>query len=351
MKVSRITVNEKGQIRFGLGGVKNVGESAVEDIIIERKKNGKFKNYFDFIERISMHSVNKRTIEALAYAGAFDELDKIKRSQYFSSYNGNDTNLIEESIKYGNKFRELKGSLQTGFFGNEGVEIKKPDIPQAEDWNKLHQLKFEKEVIGIYLSEHPLDEYKLEIEAYCNADPSDLGDLFQFKGKEVITAGIVKEVFHGTTKTGKLYGTMTLEGYKSYFKFFLFGNDYVKYKNFFIHEAALVIKGRVQKRWQAKDDNDIEFSIQSLELLSEAKKNMIKTLTLTVPSFEISAQFIEECSAVFSRFKGKKNLEFTIYDPVENVSLKLFSRSKMIDINRKLIQRLEEIPNLEYKLS
>jgi DNA polymerase-3 subunit alpha len=345
------TVNEKGQIRFGLGGIKNVGESAVEDIIIERKKNGKFKSYFDFIERISLHSVNKRTIEALAYAGAFDELDTIRRSQYFSSNNGNENNFIEESIRYGNKYRESTGSVQTGFFGNEHVEIKKPDVPNVEDWNKVQRLKFELEVIGIYLSEHPLDEYKLEIDAYCNADPSDLNDLFQFKGREVITAGIIKEVFHGTTKTGKPYGSIHLEGYKSSYKFFLFGNDYIKYKNFFINELGLLIKGKVQKKWNAKDENEIEFSILSLELLTEAKKNMIKTLTVTIPAYEVSDQFIEECTAVFSHFKGKKNLEFTIYDPEENVSLRLFSRSKMIEINSKLIQKLEEFPNLEYRLS
>jgi DNA polymerase-3 subunit alpha len=345
------TVNEKGQIRFGLGGIKNVGEAAVDDIITERTKNGKFKGYFDFIERISLHSVNKRTIEALAYAGAFDELDTIKRSQYFTTGGGNENNFIEESIKYGNKYRESNNSIQRGFFESDSVEIKKPDIPEIEEWNKLQRLKFEKEVIGIYLSDHPLDEYKLEIDAYCNADPSDLEDLERFKGKEVITAGIIKDVFHGTTKTGKLYGNITLEGYKSSHKFFIFGNDYIKYKNFFISELAILIKGKVQKKWSAKDENDIEFSISNLELLSEAKKNMIKTLTLTIPTFEISEQFIEECTAIFNKFKGKKNLEFNIYDPEENINLKLFSRSKLIEINTKLIQRLEEFPNLEYKLS
>ncbi len=345
------TVNEKGQIRFGLGGIKNVGESAVDDIINERKKNGKFSSWFDFIERVSMHSVNKRTIEALAYAGAFDELDTLKRSQYFSSVNGSENNFIEDSIKYANKYKESSGSIQTGFFGNEVVEVKKPEAPNVEEWNKLQRLKFEKEVIGIYLSEHPLDEYKLEIDAHCNADPSDLNDILPYKGKEVITAGIIKEIFHGTTKNGKPYGSITLEGYKSGYKFFLFGNDYIKYKNFFINELALLIKGKVQKRWNAKDENELEFVIVSIELLAEAKKNMIKTLTVSVPAYDIDDTFIEECNAVFNSFKGKKTLEFTIYDPQENVRLRLFSRSKMIDITPKLIQRLEEFPNLEYRLS
>ena len=345
------TVNEKGQIRFGLGGIKNVGGSAVEDIIKERKENGKYKNFFDFIERVNLSSVNKRTIEALAYGGAFDELDDLKRSQYFATFNGNESSFIEESIRYGSKLKNGSEESQASIFSSDSIEIKKPDIPQVDEWNKLHRLNFEKEVIGIYLSEHPLDIYKLEIDTYCNADVSDLSDFEKIKGSEVSVAGIVNEFFHGTTKTGKAYGSMTIEGYKSSHRLYLFGKDYVKYKNFFTKDFSLLIKGKVQKRWNSKDDDDLEFSVTSMELLSEAKKTMIKTLTVSISIKDISADFLTGFSKICDNHKGKMNLEIKVIDKEENVHLLLFSRKKRVNIGNKLINTLKKIPEIEFKLS
>ncbi len=348
---NNFTVNDKGQLRFGLGGIKNVGGSAVEDIIKERKENGKYKSFFDFIERINLSSVNKRTVEALTYGGAFDELDSLKRSQYFATSNGNENNFIEESLKYAGKLKNGSDDTQVSIFSSESIEIKKPDVPQVDEWNKLHRLNFEKEVIGIYLSEHPLDEYKLEIETYCNAEVSDLSDLEKFKGQKVNVAGIVKEVFHGTTKTGKAYGSLTIEGYKASHRLYLFGNDYVKQKNFLTKDFSLLIKGMVQKRWNSKDEDDLEFSVKSIELLSEAKKNMIKTLTVSVPINDISSEFLSEFSQIFDNYKGNKDLEIKVIDKEENFNLLLFSRTKRIKINNKLINTLEKIPTIEYKIS
>jgi DNA polymerase-3 subunit alpha len=345
------TVNDKGQIRFGLGGIKNVGGSAVKDIIKEREKNGIYRNYFDFIERVNLSSVNKRTIEALVYAGAFDELDNLKRSQYFTTVNGHESNFIEESIKYGSKLKNGGEESQASIFGADSIEIKKPEVPIAEEWNKLHRLNFEKEVIGIYLSEHPLDEYKLEIETFCNTDVAELSDLHSLKGKEISTAGIIKEVYHGTTKTGKAYGSLIIEGYKSSHKLFLFGNDYVKYKNYLTRDFSLLIKGKVQKRWNSKSEDDLEFSVSSIELLSEEKKNMIKSITVSLPVHIIDTQFISDLSELIDEFQGNKYLEVNIFDSDEDVKIKMFSRTKRIDINAKLLSRLENIPSLSYQLA
>ena len=344
-------VNKKGQIRFGLGGIKNVGTSAVEDIVKEREENGKYKSFFDFIERVNLSSVNKRTIEALAYAGAFDELDSLKRSQYFAESGNEGNNFIEECIKYGGKLKNGSDENQGNIFGNDKIEIKKPDIPDAEEWNKLDRLKLEKEVIGIYLSEHPLEEYELEIATFCNADIADLANLKTLQGKEIRIAAIIKDLFHGTTKTGKPYGSITVEGFKAEHRLYFFGHDYVNFRKFFIKDTSVILTGKVQKRWNAKDDSEIEFKVSQMELLTEVKNKMIKKITITVPVETISSEFSENISAVLTTNKGKQNLEFKVFDKEKNMSLKMFSRTKKIKVNKKLIQKLSEFSDIEIQLS
>ncbi len=344
------TVNKKGQIRFGMGGIKNVGAAAVEDIIKEREKNGKFKSFFDFIERVNLSSVNKRTIEALAYAGAFDELDSLSRSQYFAESGNEGLTFIEECIKYGGKLRNGSDENQGSIFGSDSIEIKKPEIPQVEEWNKLERLKFEKEVIGIYLSEHPLDEYELEIKAFCNADVADLTNLKELKGKKIKIAAIIKDVFQGQTKTGKPYGSILIEGYKAEHRLYLFGKDFLNFRKYFIKDLSVIIKGVVDKRWNAKDESDIEFKLSEIGLLSEEKDKMIKTLTVNVPIEKITPSFTENLSDLLSKTKGKQTIEFMVYDKEKNLNLLLFSRNKKVRVDKKLIESLEQIPGIEYKI-
>ncbi len=345
------TVNKKGQIRYGMSGIKNVGAGAVENIIIEREKNGKYKSFLDFIERVNLSSVNKRTVEALVTAGAFDETDNIKRSQYFATNNGNDTTFIEECLRFGSKFQNGGASNQGSIFGEETIEIKKPNVPQIEEWAKLHRLKLEKEIIGIYLSEHPLDIFKLEIETYCNADVSELNDLKTLKGKNLRIAGIITEVFNGTTKTGKAYGSITLEGYRTSHRFYIFGKDYITYKNYFTKDLSVLISGRVQERYKAKDANDLEFKINEIELLSEAKNKMIKSLTIKVPVEEISEKFIKDIAKITETYKGKTELNINIIESDKNFNLNFFSRSKKVSVNSKLISDLKKIQGIEFYLN
>ncbi len=345
------TVNKKGQLRFGLAGIKNVGESAVEDIIKEREENGKYKSFYDFIERVNLSSVNKRTIEALAYAGAFDELDTIKRSQYFSETGKDGLNFIEECIKYGGKLKNGEDANQGSIFGSDKIEVKKPAVPDTEEWNKLDRLKLEKEVIGIYLSEHPLDEYDLEIEAFCNADVGDLSELSRFSGKEMRIAAIVKDVFNGTTKTGKPFGSVVIEGYKAEHKIFLFGKDYLKFRNFFVKDTALLIIGKVQPKWSSKDGSELEFKITDIDLLAEANQNMIKKITISVPLESISEDFSSTISELLTHKKGKQSIEFVVYDTERDLSLHLFSRTKKANIDKKLVEKLNKFTDIKYRLS
>ncbi|MCF6367075.1 MAG: DNA polymerase III subunit alpha [Bacteroidales bacterium] len=348
---SMFIVNKKGQIRYGLGGIKNVGGAAVDDIIKERERNGKYKSFIDFIERVNLSSVNKRTIEALVTAGAFDDVDNLKRNQYFKSNNGSDLTYIEECIKFGGKFQNGGVENQASIFGEETIEIKRPEAPQAEEWSRLHRLKLEKEIIGIYLSEHPLDAYKLEIGTYCNTEVSQLADLPSLKGKEINIAGIITEVFNGTTKTGKAYGSITLEGYSSSHRIYLFGKDYITFKNYFTKDLSVLIRGRVQPRYKPKDDNDVEFKINEIELLSEAKDKMIKALTITVPLENISDTFIENIIELTEKYKGKTMLNINVVEKEKGFSLNLFSRSKHIKVNQMLLSDLNKMIDINIKLN
>ncbi len=345
------TVNPKGQLRFGLAGIKNVGASAVEDIITEREKNGKYKSFYDFIERVNLSSVNKRTIEALAYAGAFDGLDKLKRSQYFSISGKDGLTFIEECIRYGGKLKNGADENQRSIFGSENIEIKKPEIPQAEEWNKLERLKLEKEFIGIYLSEHPLDEFELEIEAFCNADVADLENINKYAGKEIRLAAIIKDVFHGKTKNGKPFGSIVIEGYKAEHKIFLFGKDYLNFKNYFIKDTSILIIGKAQPKWNSKDNNELEFKITNIELLAEAEKEMIKKITISVPVSCISENFTKTISELLTDTTGKQSIEFVVYDTEKDLSLHLFSRTKKAVVNKNLIKRLREFSDIEFHIS
>ncbi len=353
-------VNEKGQIRFGLGGIKNVGFSAVESIVQERETNGKFKSFFDFMERIDLSAVNKRTIEALAYAGAFDELDTLKRSQYFAEVQTGGLNFIEECIKYAGKLKTGGNDNQISMFGADTIEVVKPEVPERAEWNKLDRLKFEREVVGIYLSEHPLDEYELEISTYCNAKVSELEKPESLMGKEIHIAAIITDMFHGTTKTGKPFGTLTLEDYTAEHKLYFFGKDYISFRNYFLKDTSILVTGKVQERFYKKKQEDekakkqtkeYRFYVTDMELLSEANKKMINKITVSVSLEKIASGFVDDINDIFKQSKGNQNIEFKVYDKEKNISLTLFSRSHTTGVNRRLLTKLEKIPDIDIKVS
>src|SRR5690606_37633665 len=243
----RFTVNNQGAIRFGLGAIKGVGEGAVENIVDERKANGNFKNIFDLTSRVESKQMNKRTIESLALAGAFDSFPNMHRAQYFAEENA--STLIEKAIRYGNMIQEQKNSAQTSLFGDAAnVNISLPRIPECEEWGLMEKLNKEKEVVGMYLSEHPLDSFKLTIEHCCNADISMVKDIENMKGAELKFAGMVTDFSHNTSKNGNAYGTITIEDKTDSQRFFLFGDDYKNLRTYFNKGDFVFVKGKVQPR-------------------------------------------------------------------------------------------------------
>ncbi len=345
----KFAVNRKGGIRFGMAAIKGVGEAAVEQIINEREANGPFKDIFNFAERVSLQSVNKKNFEALAIAGAFDSFEGTKRSQFFESVNGNGS-FIEELIKYANKLKgEVDLSQQSLFGGANKIEIKKPDIPVCAEWDMIEKLNREKELIGIYLSAHPLDDYKLEIQSYCNCNLSELDDLKSLFGKELKIAGIVTAIENRTTKTGNPFGSITIEDYTDSHKITFFGNDYLDQKKYFTVGYQLVIKGKVQYRFN-KPDGDLEFKPSNINMLSEIKDKVFNSIAIKIQVDQLSDKLISEVQELAESNKGNAMLKFLIYEPNTKVWVQMFSRTHKVNISKELVNYLDQKPELEYKI-
>ncbi|MDX9696004.1 MAG: DNA polymerase III subunit alpha [Bacteroidales bacterium] len=345
----RFTVNANGDIRFGLGAIKGVGENAVIKIVEERKENGNFKNIYDFIERINLSHVNKKTIEGLATAGAFDNLDSIARGQYFT-VDAKETTFIENLIKYGNTFQADKNTKQISLFGGKNtIEISKPNAPVQNDWQKLETLNREKEIIGVYLSAHPLDDFKLEIDNFCNASLSELSELAHLRGKELAVAGIVTEVKHGTSKNGNPYGFLTIQDYTDSFRFALFGKDYQEFRKYCYMDYPLLIKGNILPK--AYKEEELEFKIKSIMMLGEVRNNLVRSISITIPIQSIQPALINEIKEVALKQKGKAQLKFKIVDPEEKLSVNLFSRTEKIDVSNDLIAYLNKKSDLHYSVN
>ena len=345
----KFNVNKDGNVRFGLGAIKGVGEGAVIKIIEERKENGPFKSIYDFVERVPLTQINKKTLEALATAGAFDNLGKIKRGQYFSTDNKEST-YIENLIRYGNKFQEDKDSEQQSLFGGKDtIEIAKPPLPTTDDWPKLEKLKREKEIIGVYLSAHPLDDFKMEIEQFCNASLSDFDDLNNLRGRELTISGMVTEVKHAIAKNGNPYGFLTIQDYTDSYRFALFGKDYENFRKYCYEDYSLLIKGKVQPR--PYRDNELEFKIKNIMLLSQVREELVDSISLSIPLHSVSDGLINEIKEFALSKKGKALLKFKIVDTEENIVVNMFSRSERIDITNELIDYLNEKTEIQYSIN
>lgn len=340
----KFTVNSKGDIRFGLGAIKGVGHHAAELIKEERKKNGLFTSIYDFVERVDLSVVNKKNLEAMAIAGAFDNLPDVKR-EHFLADNGKGSTFVEELIKYGNRVTLEKNTTQQSLFGESAsYEIVKPVLPVPLIWTKIEKLKKEKDLIGIYLSAHPLDDYKFEIRSFTNINLDGLTDMNALKGKKLSFAGIVSEFKTGTSKNGKPYGFLTIQDYNAAFRIALFGHDYLNYSKFFKEGLSLLIKGSAQASYYK--ENVFEFKVKSMHLLSEVRNELIKAVTINVPVSTITPDFIEEIQKV-SSLKGNVLFKFNIFDPVDKVSVNMFSRTKRIKISDELLGFIDHQPGID----
>ena len=345
----KFTVNKDGNIRFGLGAIKGVGESAVLQLIEEREKNGLYRSIYDLAERANLNSLNKKNLEAMAVAGAFDCFTEMIRAQYFS-LDTKGSSFIESLIRYGNNVKNVKNSSQQSLFGQtSGFDMIKPEPATCPAWPKLEKLNREKDVIGIYLSSHPLDDFKLEINTFTTTSLAELQNLRDFLDRDVIVAGMVTETKNGIGKNGKPWGSFTMQDYTDSFRFMVFDKDYIEYSKFFIIGYYLLVKGKVQKR--KYNEEELDLRIRSINLLSSVKDELIKSVTIILKAEEANAALIEELMDLVKENKGDTELRFLFYDQDDKISLPMFSRNIRVRLNNELISYLEDHPSIDYKVN
>ncbi len=350
----KFTANKNSDIRFGMGAIKGVGSGAARDVIAARDKNGLFKSIYDFVETVNLQSVNKKNLEALAMAGAFDSLKGIKRSCFFAGENENDsTTFIEKLIRYGNKIQNESLSMQQSLFGDlgAGAEVQKPPIPEVEEWPKLILLEKEKNLIGIYLTAHPLDDYKLEINSFCTRDVTlrDLkNDIEKYKDREFTFGGMVTSAREGTSKNGNPFSTLTLTDYNDSYEFFFFGQDYVNFHKYCKTGLFIMLKGAVKTRFNSEY---YEFKATNIELLSEARKNYVKSVTINMSLNELTESVIKDIEMLAQNNKGQALLKFNIYNPENNMYIHLFSRNTRIELTNPFLNYFEKTPGLGYRIN
>ncbi len=346
----KFAVNKDGQIRFGLGAVKGVGEGAVQAIIEERQENGPYTSIFDMTSRINLRAANKKCFESLALAGAFDSFEGVHRAQYFFEAPNETQNLLEKALKFGAKVQESATSTQHSLFGEaDDIEIPEPEIMDCEPWSEIVQLNKEKEVTGMYISGHPLNDYKLEVTNFCSHRVANLNQIEEFKARVLTVAGMVTGIQHRTTKTGKPFGLLQLEGFNDSAQIALFGEDYLKFKHLLIEGFFLYVTGKVQTRFNGVD---LEFKVMNIQLLSEIRDKMAKSITLSLPVNQISPDFVDGFTDRVNKNPGNCTLSLNIFDP-EDVTLKIRMPSKKfkVQLSNEFLDFLEGVPELNYKLN
>jgi DNA polymerase-3 subunit alpha len=341
----KFTVNRKGEIRFGMAGIKNVGEAAVMAITDERNKNGPFTGIFDFTRRISSHHINKRCMESLAKAGAFDCFEGLHRAQLFYKENGDETIFLETILRHSADYHLRKGSSQQSLFGEaEEVEMVELRLPDCPPWSRREQLRFEKEITGFYMSGHPLDEFKLEIEQFCTVNTSQLkSDLNPFRGKEVSFAGTIISSTHKTAKNGKLFGSFVIEDYIDFFSISLFSEDYLKYKHFMEEGQHVFIHARVEPRYDNPDQ--LQLRVNQVSLLAEMMEKSARILILTINLEDLSEEFVAELQQIAKNHKGKCQFRLRVVDADEGLSIDLPSRKFRVDA-KQVVQAVSDFPGL-----
>lgn len=365
----KFSVNVQGEVRFGLSGIKGVGDKAVESIIDERNENGVYKDLYDFARRSNTRTVNKKAYESFVYSGAFDAFGN-HRAQYFFVGVNDKMNGIEKVIKYANDFQNNESSSQSSLFGGSVADlILEPALPVAPEWSLIDRLKYEKDAIGIFLSGHPLDNYRLELKEFCqhkvkhlalvnkvrtgDTNEEVLAEFESIKNRELVIGGLVVVAAQRMTKTGKPFGTMVFEDYDDTSELALFGDDFIKFKQFLTDGYFLQIRGRVGERF--RKEGDWEFKITSINLLSELRDKLAKSVTIQVPIEQVNDDFMNKVLAILENNKASTEqqncqLLFDVYDREQNVMVKLPSKSLRINPTNDFLAQLNAL-NVMTKLN
>ncbi|WNM19917.1 DNA polymerase III subunit alpha [Flavobacterium capsici] len=340
----KFTVNENYAVRFGMGAIKGVGAPAV-DTIVENRKSAKYKSIFDLAKRIDLRAANKKAFESLALAGGFDGFTETHRAQYFHD-EGDGITFLEKAMRYGAKFQENENSAQVSLFGESSdIQIPEPQVPPCEEWNTMEKLAKEKEVVGIYISGHPLDDYKFEMKYFCNSRLETLKNLDQFVNKNLTFGGIITNVQHKTAKNGKGWGSFTLEGYDESFEFKIFGEEYLKFRHFLIQNNFTFIKVLIREGWinQEGKRGEPRIQFQALQYLQDVLPQFAKKLIIALDIKELQTELIHKLNSLFQSNKGDNSVTFEVLEretiKVETKPIELISN---LDVNQDEMEFSEE---------
>jgi len=349
----KFSVNQNNAVRFGMGAIKGVGHGAVKTIVEERKNEGPYKSIFDLAKRIDLRAANKKAFENLANAGGFDCFLSTHRAQYFQD-EGDGVTFLEKTIKYANRYQENKNSAQVSLFGESSdIQIDEPLIPPCELWGTMEKLAREKEVVGIYISGHPLDDFKLEMQNFCNGDISVFRDLPGFLNKEISFGGVVTDVQHRVSKQGKGWGTFVIEDYMNSHEFRIFGEEYLKFKHFLMHNNFVFVRTLIKEGWTnretgAKGEPRLQFN--SFQLLHDIMESYAKKLSIQLNIKEVSEDKIQSLKELLQMHSGNHALKFVVYDDDDELKLEMSSRLQKVKISQELLEELKS-QEVFYKLN
>ncbi|MCL2561337.1 MAG: DNA polymerase III subunit alpha [Rikenellaceae bacterium] len=351
--IHRFAADAEGNVRFGLAAVKGVGEAAVKHLVEERRSGGRFTSMYDFVERVNLQILNKKNLECLAMAGAFDAISGWSRCRFFMTGEGgrDEATFLEQLMRYGQRVQAEKNNSQQSLFGGGGetVDIRRPEPPQGPEWTTLEMLGREREVVGLYLSSHPLDDYKPLIQNFRNMSVADLEEPAQLRGKDFVVCGMVTSVQNLTTKTGKPFGRLTLEDYEGSYTFTLFGKDYENFRKYLYPDYYLMIRGKVTPR--SYNEAEVEPRISSIMQLQEAQETLVREIILTLPVDEITDELVAGLTEQLRATEGGNiQLRVRVTDAENNVSLGMFSRTMRVGLSGRLVQFCEDA-GIRYSLN
>lgn len=349
---SKITfsVNEEGKVRFGMAAVKGVGEAAAEEIIREREDDGHYTSIFDLTTRVNLKAVNKKSLEALAVAGAFDLFEGTNRATYVERPEGDGATGLEIALKYGASQQAGQSAAQASLFGaTSEVQLAEPKLPEFDPWPVLEELNREKEVIGMYVSGHPLDDYKFEIEKFCTHSMAELEEMENLKGKEVRVAGIISSARpNRVSKSNKPFATFYLEDYSGSHEFALFSDDYAKFRGYVEQNQILFIHGFIQSKFY--DANQFEFKIKQIKFLADVKDQLLEKVTIRLNADQVDEGLVDDLFAESQKNPGQVQLYFEIVDHRKKYTVRLVSRSIKVDATTEWLQHLSKM-NLDYRVN
>ena len=341
----KFSANKKGEVRFGLSAIKGMGEAAATNIIAERHKNGQYKDIFDFVQRVNLSAVNRKAMESLALSGGFDSFG-IRREQYFAQNAKGDT-FVETLLRYGQVYQSEQSSMQNSLFGDMGgVEIQTPPVPECEPWSTMELLKRERELVGIYLSAHPLDDYAVVLNHMCNLHCPQIGremDKKAFASIEELTfGGIVTSVSQRWTKTNKPFGIVTIEDFEGQGELALFGEEWTKWQSMLQEEYHIYITAQCVQRFRNNPDA-YDMVIKKIEFLSDVKEKSIEKFTVYMDATMFNDAQLTDLETTLKNSTGNVPLYINIHDAKNNTNVQLYSRNITVDVNKKLLTSLDEM--------